>query len=137
MSLKKDAALVKKHSELTQTGVVKRVYNLQSKQLTKVFSEIFNVSQEEMLEDLEKGDIAETVRVYFESSKFLPPVKKSVLTLQEVDSFLEELEGQTTEEAQSSILKRAAQKSTGNDLKMIVRLIKGDLRINAGAKHIM
>ncbi|KAL7641288.1 UNVERIFIED_CONTAM: hypothetical protein RMT77_008426 [Armadillidium vulgare] len=118
-------------------GVVKRVYNLQSKQLTKVFSEIFNVSQEEMLEDLEKGDIAETVRVYFESSKYLPPVKKSVLTLQEVDSFLEELEGQTTEEAQASILKRAAQKSTGNDLKMIVRLIKGDLRINAGAKHIL
>merc|ERR1712150_119399 len=30
-----------------------------------------------------------------------------------------------------------AKRSTSNDLKMIVRLIKHDLRINAGAKHIL
>ena len=30
-----------------------------------------------------------------------------------------------------------AVKCTGNDLKMVVRIIKGDLRIGAGAKHIL
>ena len=36
-------------------GVIKRVYNLQSKQLIKIYSRIFQVDEDEMLEDLEKG----------------------------------------------------------------------------------
>ena len=37
-----------------------------------------------MLEDLEQGDVAETVRVFFEKSKHLQPAKKSNLTIQDV-----------------------------------------------------
>ncbi|XP_064110363.1 DNA ligase 3-like [Macrobrachium nipponense] len=118
-------------------GVIKRVYNLQSKQLVKLFSQLFNSNQEEMLEDLEKGDVAETVRVFFEMSSVLGPVKKSNLSIQEVDELLEELSGMTKEDEQSYVLKKICKKCTGNDLKMVVRLIKGDLRINAGAKHVL
>ena len=36
-------------------GVIKRVYNLQSKQLIKIYSRIFHADEGAMLEDLEKG----------------------------------------------------------------------------------
>lgn len=123
--------------KLLLPGEVKRVYNLQSKQLLKLYSQVFNTSLEEMMEDLEQGDVAETVRKFFEESQQLPPVKKSILSLQDVDEALEELSGKTKEEDQTLTLRAIAKKSTGNDLKMVVRLIKGDLRINAGAKHIL
>jgi DNA ligase-3 len=37
-----------------------------------------------MLEDLEQGDVAETVRAFFEKSQHLQPAKKSTLSLQDV-----------------------------------------------------
>ncbi|XP_076369720.1 DNA ligase 3 [Tachypleus tridentatus] len=118
-------------------GVIKRVYNLQSKQLVKLFSQIFGTSQEEMITDLEKGDVAETIKMFFEQSEIDYNVKKSCLTLQQVDMFLNSLSLETREENQSHILKKIAIRSTGNDLKMIIRLIKRDLRINTGAKHVL
>ncbi|XP_075237081.1 DNA ligase 3 isoform X2 [Lycorma delicatula] len=118
-------------------GFVKRTYNLQSKQLIKLFSRLFVEDQDEMLEDLEKGDVAETVRVYFEKSTTCIPLKKSSLTVQEVDEFLEYLSKLTREEEQLNHFKKISSKCTSNDLKMIVRLVKHDLRINAGAKHIL
>ncbi|CAL4149328.1 unnamed protein product, partial [Meganyctiphanes norvegica] len=118
-------------------GVVKRVYNLQSKQLVKLFSQLFGTNQEEMMEDLENGDIAETIRLFFEKSKIQQPLKKACLTLHKVDALLLELSKMSKEEEQSYVLKKAAQLSTANDLKMFIRIIKGDLRINAGAKHIL
>ncbi|XP_063237948.1 DNA ligase 3 isoform X2 [Bacillus rossius redtenbacheri] len=118
-------------------GHVKRVYNLQSKQLVKLFSRLFRADQDEMLEDLEKGDVAETVSTFFEKSKHCQPVKKSALTLYEVDEFLEELAKLTKEDDQIEHFQRILPRCTSNDLKMIIRLVKHDLRINAGPKHIL
>ncbi|XP_064610448.1 DNA ligase 3-like [Liolophura sinensis] len=123
--------------KLLLPGVVKSVYNLNNKQLVKLYSQAFGTSLKDMVEDLEQGDVAETVRIFFEQNKVIPVPKKSTLSLQEVDSLLEELAGVTKEEDQQKILTKIAKKSTGNDLKMIVRLIKHDIRINAGAKHIL
>ena len=50
-------------------NVVKRIYNVQSKQLVKIFARIFGAVEEDMLEDLEAGDVAETVAKFFEESK--------------------------------------------------------------------
>lgn len=36
---------------------VKRVYNLQSKQLIKLFSKLFKIDQNVMLKDLEEGKV--------------------------------------------------------------------------------
>ncbi|GFG28746.1 hypothetical protein Cfor_02993 [Coptotermes formosanus] len=118
-------------------GVVKRVYNLQSKQLIKLFSKIFHTDHDDMLEHLEQGDVAETVKVFFEKSQHVQPTKKSALSLQDVDKFLEELSGMTKEDEQSYHFKQMAKLCTSNDLKMIIRLVKHDLRINAGPKHIL
>ncbi|XP_060578412.1 DNA ligase 3-like, partial [Ruditapes philippinarum] len=123
--------------KLLLPGVVKSVYNLNNKQLVKLYSQVFQTNQKAMLEDLDQGDVAETVKVFFEQSKVLPPQKKCALTIQEVNSFLEDLTKVTKEDDQEKILTKIAQRCTGNDLKMVIRLIKHDLRINAGAKHIL
>lgn len=118
-------------------GAVLRVYNMQSKQLIKLFSRILEANHEEMLEDLEKGDVAETVATFFKKSKAIQEAAKSTLTLQEVDEFLEKLSKMSKEDEQSYHFKKIAKQCTANDLRMIMRLIKHDLRINAGPKHIL
>lgn len=116
----------------------KRIYNLQSKQLVKLFSRIFHTNAAEMLKHLENGDVSETIRLYFEKSQSkLKPCKRSELYLHEVDAFLEELSKLSREEEQVEKFEWICQKCTANDLKVIVRLIKHDLKINAGPKHIL
>ncbi|NWS32801.1 DNLI3 ligase, partial [Polioptila caerulea] len=118
-------------------GVIKIVYNLNDKQIVKLFSRIFNCNQEEMVRDLEQGDVSETVRIFFEQSKTCPPAAKSLLTIQEVDEFLIQLSKLTKEDDQQSVLQEISRRCTGNDLKCIIRLIKHDLKMNAGAKHVL
>lgn len=115
----------------------KRIYNLQSKQLIKIFSRMFLTSVEDMMEHLEQGDISDTIYQFFEKNKKIQPAAKSLLTLQEVDDFLQELAGETTEDRQIFLFKKILPKCTANDLKTIIRLVKHDLRMNAGAKHIL
>ena len=118
-------------------GVIKRVYNMQNKQMVKVFSRIFSCSEEEMVDDLENGDVAETVATFFEEKSSVKPPKKSNLTVHDIDDFLRELTELTREDQQEFLLRKVVAKSTVNDLKMFVRLMKADLRITAGAKHIL
>ncbi|ESO91269.1 hypothetical protein LOTGIDRAFT_228755 [Lottia gigantea] len=123
--------------KLLLPGVVKRVYNLNNKQLVKLFSQIFGCILADMVEDLDKGDVAETIKTFFEQSKTLEPQRKSKLSIQQVDFLLEELSKVTKEDDQQRILTKMAKRCTSNDLKMFIRLIKHDLRINSGAKHVL
>ncbi|NXI43814.1 DNLI3 ligase, partial [Galbula dea] len=123
--------------KLLLPGVIKIVYNLNDKQIVKLFSRIFNCSQEEMVRDLEQGDVSETIRLFFEQSKSCPPAAKSLLTIQEVDEFLIQLSKLTKEDEQQNVLQQITRRCTGNDLKCIIRLIKHDLKMNAGAKHVL
>ncbi|XP_046411697.1 DNA ligase 3 isoform X1 [Neodiprion fabricii] len=118
-------------------GVTKRVYNLQSKQLVKLFSRMFNKDEDEMLEHLEQGDVAETIHAAFENSSLLQPSAQSHLTIREVDQFLDKLSLLTKEDEQIQHFKSIVTRCTANDLKMIIRLVKHDLRITAGPKHIL
>ena len=60
-------------------GVVKRVYNLQSKQLVKIFSRIFKANESEMLTNLDQsGDVAATIAEFFEHSSNVEPAKKGM-----------------------------------------------------------
>ena len=72
-------------------GVIKRIYNLQSKQLVKIFSRVFHAKESEMLTDLEQGDVAETISKFFEDSSNICPAKKAALTIHDVDNFLDDL----------------------------------------------
>ncbi|XP_062844322.1 DNA ligase 3 [Trichomycterus rosablanca] len=123
--------------KLLLPGVVKSVYNLNDKQIVKLFSRILNCNQEEMVRDLEQGDVSETVRVFFDDSKSFAPSTKSLLTIQEVDASLTRLAQLTKEDEQQAELQDIAKKCTGNDLKCYIRLVKHDLKINSGAKHVL
>ncbi|XP_076632497.1 DNA ligase 3 [Colletes latitarsis] len=118
-------------------GAVQRVYNLRNKQLVKLFSRLLLQDEDEMLEHLEKGDVSETIRLFYEKSVVYVPPHRSVLTIQEVDEFLNKLSFLTKEDEQTQHFRSIVPRCTANDLKMIIRLIKHDLRINAGPKHIL
>ncbi|XP_023099554.1 DNA ligase 3 isoform X2 [Felis catus] len=123
--------------KLLLPGVIKSVYNLNDKQIVKLFSRIFNCNPDDMARDLEQGDVSETIRVFFEQSKSFPPAAKSLLTIQEVDAFLLCLSKLTKEDEQQQALQDIASRCTANDLKCIIRLIKHDLKMNSGAKHVL
>ncbi|KAG7274416.1 hypothetical protein CRUP_027046 [Coryphaenoides rupestris] len=109
--------------------------NLNDKQIVKLFSRIFRCNQDDMVRDLEQGDVSETVRMFFDDSKSFPPAAKSLLTIQEVDASLTRLALLTKEDEQQQELEVISKKCTSNDLKCIIRLIKHDLKMSAGAKH--
>ncbi|XP_076802197.1 DNA ligase 3-like [Clavelina lepadiformis] len=123
--------------KLLMPGAVKRTYNLQSKQLVKLFSQIFQHDVDEMVTDLEQGDVSETIFKFFESSDQCPPTKKSSLTVHDVDQFLDKLSLLTREDNQRELLEKITKRCTANDLKTIIRFIKSDLKITAGPKHIL
>ncbi|XP_078278256.1 DNA ligase 3 isoform X2 [Rhinoraja longicauda] len=123
--------------KLLLPGVVKTVYNLNDKQIVKLFSRVFNCNLDDMVRDLEQGDVSETVRIFFDQSSSSPPAHKSVMTIHDVDSALAQLSNMTREEDQQKELQTIASKCTANDLKCIIRLIKHDLRMNSGAKHVL
>lgn len=102
-----------------------------------MYSTVFNVDLDDMMEHLNKGDVSETIRHYFKRSNGVKPVEKSVLNLGEVDGYLDELAKLTKENEQSLFLKKITKKFTLFDVRMFVRLIKKDLRIDAGTKVIL
>lgn len=53
-----------------------------------------------------------------------------------VDEFLDNLTNFSKEDDQMRELRKITKKCTVNDLKYIIRLIKHDLRMNTGAKHV-
>ncbi|XP_066248451.1 DNA ligase 3 [Euwallacea similis] len=119
-------------------GSVKRIYNLQSKQLIKLFSRIFLEDHDQMLEHLEEGDISDTIsHFYTKSRKYSPIPTKSTITIQKVDKFLDHLSKMTKEDDQITHFTKILKQLTAEDLKTIIRLIKHDLRMGAGAKHIL
>lgn len=117
---------------------VAAVYNLKDKQLVKLFGLLFQADQDAMLADLSAGgDVSETIRKFFESSSGVRPAAHSTLSQKDVADWLAKLTELTKADDQRAHLGVIARRSTSNDLKMIVRLIKKDIRINAGAKHVL
>ena len=63
----------------------KRVYNMKDKQLVKALAELFGVSSDAMMVDLEQGDMAATAARFFQkSTTHITPATKSTLSLQQV-----------------------------------------------------
>ena len=73
--------------KLLLPGAFKRIYNLQSKQLVKLFSRLFRQNEDDMLEHLEQGDVAETIKFFFEKSSMVNATSKNTLSIQEVRIF--------------------------------------------------
>lgn len=78
--------------------------------LLKAYSEVKDGTIDMRLCSFLKGDVSETVRMFFEDSKSFPPAAKSLLTLQEVDASLSRLAQLTKEDEQQSELQDIAKK---------------------------
>ncbi|APG58353.1 DNA ligase [BeAn 58058 virus] len=114
------------------------VYNLNDIQIINIFSEIFNHDKEEMINDLEYGFIENTIKTFFEKSNSnIVPIKKSILMLHDVDTFLNKLTTLTKYNDRYNFLKCISSVCTGNDIKCFILHIKKDLRIKAGCKCIL
>ncbi|CAF0902160.1 unnamed protein product [Rotaria sp. Silwood1] len=126
------------HLLLPSKGYKSIIYNLKSKQLCKLFSIIFHENVSEMIQKCEEcGDIAETIGDFYASTTHVKPPPKTMLSNYDVDNYLHELGQLTREQDQIQLLRKITEKSTVNDLRMFIRLIQKDLKINAGPKHII
>ncbi|CAF3243885.1 unnamed protein product [Rotaria socialis] len=126
------------HLLLPSKGYKSIIYNLKSKQLCKLFSIIFHENVNTMIQKCEEsGDVAETISDFYSSSTHVKPPPKTLLSNYDVDKFLHELGQLTREQDQIPLLRKITEKSTVNDLRMFIRLIQKDLKINAGPKHII
>lgn len=96
---------------------------MQNKQMVKIFSRIFATSEEEMIEDLEQGDVAETIGKFYEESSAVKAPKKSDLTIHDIDNYLDEMTKLSKEDDQQYLLKKILTRCTVNDIKMFIRLI--------------
>ncbi len=115
-----------------------RVYNINSTSFIKLFSKLFKADQDAMTNHLnQNGDISETIKHYYSKSTQIRPLKTSILTLKQVDKYLDELTTITKEQEQLDFLLKISSNCTPDDLQMIIRMIKKDLRINAGEKAIL
>lgn len=91
-----------------------------------------------MSDDVDKtGDVSETIAKFFEKSRKVKPASESTLSLQRVDEFLEELQNLTQEAQQVKHFETIISKCTASDLRTIIRLIKHDLKMNCGARHVL
>ncbi|KAL7030049.1 hypothetical protein ACKWTF_006496 [Chironomus riparius] len=114
-----------------------RVYNLQDKQIVKLFSRIFGLKHDDLLKDLQAGDVSETISKFFESSRDIKPIEKSSLTVMDIDKFLDELSTRTLENDQIVIFEETCKKSTTDDIRTLIRLIKKDLKMNCRERHVL
>ncbi|VUZ56212.1 unnamed protein product [Hymenolepis diminuta] len=114
-----------------------RKFNVQDKQLVKYFSEIFNDDKDDMIKDLEKGDVALTLHKFFLKSPEMKPQKISKVSLKQVDKWLDDLSLASGDDARISVLTKCTKQFTADDFLVFIRLIKKDLRVNAGSKQVL
>nr|BAJ98669.1 predicted protein [Hordeum vulgare subsp. vulgare] len=126
------------HLLLPSKGYKSIIYNLKAKQLCKHFSIIFHENATAMIQKCEEcGDVAETIAEFYSTTAHVKPPPKTILSNYDVDHYLHELGKVTREQDQIQLLRKITEKSTVNDLRMFIRLVQKDLKINAGPKHII
>ena len=114
-------------------GLIKRNYGFENKDLANIFSLVLHIDESSLL----KFDLPSTITQYFKTSQIHPPAEKSTLSIHEVDSFLHEITILTTIEAKVKSFSELVSKCTVNDLKMILRLIIRNFRIQSRIKFIL
>jgi DNA ligase-3 len=122
---------------LLMPTIDKRVYNLKDKQIVKLFSRIFALKHEELLDDLHNGDVSETISKFFSRSQNVTPVQESDLTVFDVNSLLDDLNTTGVEDTQARMLESICSRCTQMTLRTIIRLIKRDLKMNCRERHVL
>ncbi|GMS84604.1 hypothetical protein PENTCL1PPCAC_6779, partial [Pristionchus entomophagus] len=118
-------------------SIDQRVYNLKEKQLIKLFSSMWDENAQDLTHSYnQSGDVSVTLRKVFSENK-LNRVDKSDWSIMKVDRWLNKLATLSGEAEQLSHLQFAVKRIGPLELQYLIRLIKKDLRFNAGVKHIL
>ncbi|QRI42777.1 DNA ligase [Mudlarkpox virus] len=124
--------------KLLLPGVSKLIYNISDKQIVKLFSKILNFEADELNKYvIDTGDVAYVIGYFLKKSTSVYYANESTLKLQDVDCFLTRLSIVTKEYDQMKEFKKLIPRCTPNDLRYIIRLVKHDLRMNIGPKHVL
>ncbi|AAR83407.1 CNPV061 DNA ligase [Canarypox virus] len=124
--------------KLLLPGVSKLIYNVNDKQIIKFFSKILKFEVEEINKYVvDTGDVAYVIGSFLKKSTSVYYATQSTLKLQDIDCFLTRLSKVTKEHDQIKEFKKIIPKCTPNDLRYIIRLVKHDLRMNIGPKHVL
>eukprot|EP01133_Synstelium_polycarpum_P010995 gene10995-12807_t len=114
----------------------KRVFRIKDKQMLKILAEILNAPLDEMIEDLDHGDVTETAKKFYrEYGKNIPD--KSSLTLLQVDTFLNALTEVSKFDDQVKVISKFLKRCTPADWRLVCRIIDSDLKVNLGAKYFL
>lgn len=137
---------------LPKTANVNRIYNLKSVSLLKIFSKIFTTTRPSidfLKEEFKRiGDVSIVIGDTYvgehvsssigDSSSGSRLSAKSSISLAEMDDMLFELSGKSKEKEQLKITKKILDKlRSREEVINFIRLVVGDLRIKAGAKHVL
>ncbi|GMR36930.1 hypothetical protein PMAYCL1PPCAC_07125 [Pristionchus mayeri] len=118
-------------------SIDQRVYNLKEKQLIKLFAAMWDEKVQDLTDSYnESGDVSVALRNVF-SEKKLNKVDKSDWSIMKIDRWLNKLAKLSGESEQMSHLQFVAKRIGPLELQYLLRLIKKDLRINTGVKHIL
>ncbi|EFA78161.1 BRCT domain-containing protein [Heterostelium album PN500] len=113
----------------------KRVFRIKDKQMVKILAEVWNEDLDEMIADLDKGDVTETAYKFYQRQENIPT--KSTLTLGQVDEFLDVLTTISKFDDQVKAISKFLKKCTAFDWRLVNRIIDSDLKINMGAKYFL
>nr|BDT63206.1 MAG: DNA ligase 3-like protein [Hemigrapsus takanoi nimavirus]GBG35356.1 SCV_095-like protein [Hemigrapsus takanoi nimavirus] len=136
---------------LPKTANSDRIYNLKPVSLMKIFSKIFTTrpSIDFLKEEFKRiGDVSIVIGDAYvnehasssigDSSGGSRLSMKSSISLAEMDDMLFELSGKSREKEQINITKRVLNKlRSREEVINFIRLVVGNLRIKAGAKHVL
>eukprot|EP01062_Namystynia_karyoxenos_P058924 TRINITY_DN5036_c1_g1_i7.p1 TRINITY_DN5036_c1_g1~~TRINITY_DN5036_c1_g1_i7.p1 ORF type:complete len:1159 (+),score=375.54 TRINITY_DN5036_c1_g1_i7:75-3551(+) len=115
-----------------------RKYFLADKQLVKICAPILGCAEEDLQDRINKsGDIAATVSDWFGETLLCKHKCSTDITLKDLDARLEGLSKLTAEEDQQKCIRDFMALACPADLCIFLRLVKQDLRLNAGVKCIL
>ncbi|ARF02666.1 SWPV1-052 [Shearwaterpox virus] len=124
--------------KLLLPGVDKLIYNISDKQIIKLFSKILKYDVEEINKYvIDTGDVAYVIGSFLKRSTDVHYATESTLMLRDIDCFLTKLSTITKECDQIRAFKKLIPRCTPNDLRYVIRLVKHDLRMNIGPKHVL
>jgi hypothetical protein len=122
---------------LPNKNIDSRTYNLKDKSLAKILSRALGLPLADIQEDLNQGDVSLTAAKFFTRSRRIKSQPTAVLTLAEVDAFLDQLSAVGKEAEQELIMGTVLRRASPTCLQWFVRLLFHDLKMGAQAKNVL
>lgn len=124
--------------KLLLPGEDKRVYHVKDKSIGAILGRVLSLNVDAFVDLIvTTGDVAGVCADAFGRNTVIPAAMTSTLTLSEVDAMLDDFTLATRQAEQVAAWQRVLRRSSADDLRYIVRLVKHDLRTRASIGTVM